>query len=498
MSRLRLIIFALVACCTISALGATPTVKKTKKKKPVHKHFVDLNAGIGIGSLGYNLEGGKTTVTTSFTLGAGYTWFFKPYLGLQTGLSITRYATNASLTEQMEWNGLTDYQGEQYSHRIQFDNWHEVNQTYMLSIPIGVRLRWRQRESDIAGLHAAAGIQLAFATLSKYVYKSGSVTHTAWYDRWHLELRDLPGRYGTDPYVKQEESIRKHVDAVNALLYGEVGTTIRLKERGELVIAAYTHYTMNDFSSVKRDERAPLGFANENNHAYAFMPEYRGLIGTNHVDAMHPWTVGVKVGATIWPGKSERQKKRELRKLIKQFPELVPVREIHDTIWIVDTVRMNDTIRVRDTIVRTSTHIEEAIAVTAEERKLDEILSTSVIWFNFDDYKPILEPAYLLDSVASLMKRHPDLRIHINGHACSIGADSYNQRLALKRAQAVANLLKAKGINGNRMQVKSYGASHPYRYNTAEHQLEKDRRVEIVPEGYVADGPPEEDSGAKK
>ena len=490
MSRFRLILFVLAACCTISAVGA-PARKKGKKKKTWLKHYIDMNAGVGISGLGYDLEGGNTAITPSFTLGAGYTWFFKPYMGLQTGLSITRYATNASLTEPMSFDGLTDYQGEQYNHRIRFDDWRELQQTYMLSIPIGLRFKWRATEADLAGLHGAAGLQLEIPTLSNYVYKSGTVTHTAWYDQWNLELHDLPGRFETDPYVKQEESIRQHIVPVNIGLYGEVGTTIRLNERSELIIAAYANYTMNNFSSVKRDDRIPLGFANDHNNAYAFMPEYRGLIGTDRIGSMHPWTAGIKVGASIWPGKTKQQKKRELRRLLKEFPEMVPVREVHDTIWIVDTVRMNDTIRVRDTIVRTSTRVEEAIAVTAEERKLDEMLSTSVIWFNFDEYKPILEPAYLLDSVAALMKRHPDLRIHINGHACSIGADSYNQRLALKRAQAVATLLRAKGISPNRMQVKSYGASHPYRYNTAEHQLEKDRRVEIVPEGYVED-PPED------
>lgn len=492
-----MIIFVLAACCTLSAFGA-PAQKKGKKKKTWLKHYVDMHAGVGISSLGYDLEGGNTSITPSFTLGAGYTWFFKPYIGLQTGLNITRYATNATLTEPISWEGMTDYQGDTYTHRIEFDNWHEVQQTYMLSIPVGVRAKWRQNERDVLGLYGAAGLQLSFPTLSNYVYKSGTVTHTGWYEQWNLELRDLPGRFETDPYVKQEESIRKHIKHVNATLYGEVGASIRLDERSELIVAAYVNYVMNNFSSVKRDERTQLGFANEHNNAYAFMPEYRGLIGTNRIDAMHPWTVGIKVGASVWPGKTDRDKKRELRRLIKQFPEMVPVREVHDTIWIVDTIRMNDTIRVRDTIVRTSARVEEAVAVTAEERKLDQMLSTSVIWFDFDDYKPILEPAYLLDSVASLMKRHPDLRIHINGHACSIGAESYNKRLALKRAQAVANLLKAKGIDGSRMQVQSYGTTHPYRYNTADHQLEKDRRVEIVPEGYVADFPIEQkdsDSG---
>ena len=111
---------------------------------------------------------------------------------------------------------------------------------------------------------------------------------------------------------------------------------------------------------------------------------------------------------------------------------------------------------------------------------MENLLLDAVIWFHFDDYTPILEPSYVLDSVASIMQRYPDLRIHVNGHACRIGTDRYNKRLALKRAIAVAEELKKKGVAGERMFIWSYGAQHPYRYNS-QHQLSKDRRVEIIP-----------------
>ena len=109
------------------------------------------------------------------------------------------------------------------------------------------------------------------------------------------------------------------------------------------------------------------------------------------------------------------------------------------------------------------------------------MLSESVIWFNFDDYTPILEPAYILDSVANMLKKHPNIMLHINGHACNIGTDQYNQKLAMKRAQAVAAMLRKKGVRKDQMEVRSFGATEPFKYNK-EHQLEKDRRVEIIPE----------------
>jgi outer membrane protein OmpA-like peptidoglycan-associated protein len=78
------------------------------------------------------------------------------------------------------------------------------------------------------------------------------------------------------------------------------------------------------------------------------------------------------------------------------------------------------------------------------------------------------------------MATHPELRIHINGHACKIGTEQYNLRLALRRALAITDMLRAKGVPEERMFVRTYGAKQPYRYN-GPHQLSKDRRVEIIP-----------------
>ena len=467
--RFRRVLICLLALLVALGMGAAPK-KKAKKKKVLPKHYIDMYAGVGVSGLGYDLLNGRTLPTASFTLGGGYTWFFRPYMGLQTGFHFTRYAANAQLTDRMEWPGQTDTDNQPYTHLVDFDNWHEVQQSYMLSLPIGLRFRYRKNQDQRAGLHAAFGVQLAIPLVSNYVHKAGSVIHSAWYEQWQLYLHDIPGRFETEPFTtRQEESIQRRLNPINLGTYAELGTTIRLNERSDMIIAAYVHYLLNSLSAVKRDERVPLGFANEHN-GYSFMPEYRGLVGTTQVGAMHPWTAGVKLQLSIWPGQTERQKKRVLRRLVKQYPELAPTQYIHDTTILYDTILLHDTIYIE----RTPVPSEGAV-------KIDSLLREAVIWFHFDKYDPILEPEWLLDSVAMMMQRYPSLRLQVNGHACVIGGDAYNRQLALKRAKAVAAILRRKGVAAKRMTVQSFGASHPYRYN-AEHQLSKDRRVEIIPE----------------
>ena len=107
-------------------------------------HYIDIEVGGGIGGLGYELDGGRTFVSPSFSVGAGYTWFFLPIAGLQTGVRLTRIATTAMLTEPMEWRTgaddgrLRDYMGEEYTHRASFNDWKEREQMWLLQIPIGL------------------------------------------------------------------------------------------------------------------------------------------------------------------------------------------------------------------------------------------------------------------------------------------------------------------------------------------------------------------------
>lgn len=488
---MRKVLVASIALCMAMIMVAAPAKKKRAPKEKPIKHYIDIQAGGGVSNFGFQLEGGQTMIGGSFTIGFGYTWFFKPYIGLQTGVQFARLASSASLNTPLQWDQwpdgskLTDYMGEQYIHRTRFDGWKEKQQTYLIQIPIGLRFRYFKEQESKAGLHAAFGMNLSVPVISNYAHTAGSLTHSGWYEQWQLELHDLPGRFETEPFTtKQEESLDSRVNIVNAMAYAEFGTSIRLNQRSQLFIAAYAQYMMNDFCSVKREARVPLGFANSHNH-YTFMHEYRGLIGTDKIGAMHPWIAGLKMGLSISPIKTDKEKKKELKKLAKQFPDVIPPKEIHDTIYIRDTiyVEKEKTVYKHDT-VRTERVIRDTMTIVQEkkaEQQLDSLLSEAVIWFNFDEYVPILEPVYILDSIAAMMKQHPHLKIHVNGHACRLGTDAYNQRLALKRAKAVAELLRQKGVGGERMFIWSYSSSHPYRYNK-EHQLSKDRRVEIIPD----------------
>ena len=60
-----------------------------------------------------------------------------------------------------------------------------------------------------------------------------------------------------------------------------------------------------------------------------------------------------------------------------------------------------------------------------------------------------------------------------------MGSDSYNQRLSVRRAEAVKAYLVSKGIERNRVYTEGKGEKQPVADNRTKEGRAKNRRVEI-------------------
>ena len=100
-------------------------------------------------------------------------------------------------------------------------------------------------------------------------------------------------------------------------------------------------------------------------------------------------------------------------------------------------------------------------------------------FFDFD--KAVLKPAgkkSLDDLVSKLSDMNLEVIIAV-GHTDSIGTDAYNQKLSIRRAEAVKAYLKGKGVEENRIYTEGKGEKQPEASNKTSAGRAKNRRVEI-------------------
>jgi len=100
-------------------------------------------------------------------------------------------------------------------------------------------------------------------------------------------------------------------------------------------------------------------------------------------------------------------------------------------------------------------------------------------FFDFD--KAVLKPEgkAKLDDLAQKVKAINLEVIIAVGHTDSVGTDTYNQKLSIRRSEAVKAYLVSKGIEKNRVYTEGKGEKQPVADNKTKEGRAKNRRVEI-------------------
>ena len=140
----------------------------------------------------------------------------------------------------------------------------------------------------------------------------------------------------------------------------------------------------------------------------------------------------------------------------------------------------------RDTVYKISICLEQVKPDTV--KVVDSVNAsekTLIVYFDFDkaDVKEQYFP--ILDQVVSLLNKYPSISmiLEINGHTDSKGSEAYNMKLGQKRAEACKQYIVSKGIDTQRLTLKSFGKSIPVNAPQANGKSEVDalnRRVELT------------------
>lgn len=99
------------------------------------------------------------------------------------------------------------------------------------------------------------------------------------------------------------------------------------------------------------------------------------------------------------------------------------------------------------------------------------------------DYKSVVVSATglnLLQLHAQNLINNPGLTVTLVGHSDKVASGSYNRKLSLKRAQAVAEILVQMGTNPSQIEIISRGESELAVEGDSEYANAMNRRVELV------------------
>lgn len=402
-----------------------PAAEQPEQPKSDATHRLMLGLGVGYGQMGYQFaEHEYLTFTQSGSpvgqLDVSYGYFWNQHWGFSLGVGLDYYGGAVTMNGQTSYPWV-DSDNEPCVKQIIVDQLKENHFGLVLSLPVMLHYEYFFQRM---GIYAAAGARVGMPIWSQYKGVSGEVIYRGWYDKWHMWVDNVIDYYHEQPRNSGTLSLAKFSVAPQA----EIGMLVK-----NWRVGIYGNVIANNLQS-----------------------------SIYNLQSCHPWQVGIKASyAWRWPKK------------VKPLPMVYETITRTDTTWTyserIDTVVTT----TYDTIQLAETHTDSPIHQLTDSPVVDQ----HIVYFEIDKTMPKPGTEDELDDIARELRMHPDWKIQINGHACTIGSKEYNDQLSLRRAQSVATLLSIRGVKEEQMIVRGFGYSRPTQQG--EHDLSQDRRVEI-------------------
>jgi len=115
-----------------------------------------------------------------------------------------------------------------------------------------------------------------------------------------------------------------------------------------------------------------------------------------------------------------------------------------------------------------------------EETEVVELEDQIIIRFPFSSATKDPDPRVdqYLDQLAARLKQTSE-RVEIVGHTDNVGSEAMNMRLSERRAKYIRDILRRKGVSGDRIILDWKGESEPRSSNETEEGRHNNRRVEL-------------------
>lgn len=274
----------------------------------VPMHVVQFSIGGGLHTMLPKLtDEGRNMVGMDIGVGAGaqvqatYTYFFHKYVGVTGGFGFEMYSGNMH-------GGFTDsvylydnHPNNQMNYWLysKYDKFKERHQLYMLTIPVGVT--GRINLTDPIQLRGTLGLGMNII-LGSHFHADGQLETTAYYPDYNLHFDpDLPQHGFSNYYLGGYDGKIENTFPVNMFIFGDFGMHYQFTRRWGLYAGIYFNYscfnairpTTNDAGN--RPELVRFDMHGGEGKQWT----YSGIMNSKFIEAIHPFSFGVKVGVTM-------------------------------------------------------------------------------------------------------------------------------------------------------------------------------------------------------
>lgn len=133
----------------------------------------------------------------------------------------------------------------------------------------------------------------------------------------------------------------------------------------------------------------------------------------------------------------------------------------------------------RDRVARALGGANDVEVVTRSDNSL-QLVVPGADAFARSDVEPRAGLRATLDRIAAALAEAPATEVLVLGHTDSMGSELHNLQLSIRRAEAVSEYLRSRGIALARLHADGRGETEPVADNGTEAGRAKNRRVEII------------------
>jgi len=395
-------------------------------------HYLYLNTGGGLHNLSYDLQNGNEKGSFSYTLNAGYGYFFNRHWGIQTGLGLQSFKPTATLNYKTA-TPSTDTDGAAFEYRTSYNSWKEQQRLLFLDIPIG--LEYRHMLGEKLQLLASAGVKLSIPVKTTYKTTGGEIVTTGFYSQWNVELKEMP-QHGFNNITDQltgDVSIKPSCSG-----FADLGALYGISSRVDLYAGGYVSYGMNNVLKTG------------NKIVYQQDGVYNGVLASDQTDKARTVSLGLKVGV-LWHF-GHKNKVAEVKPEFAQ-PVAEKVPEPTEAPKIV----------IAEQLVEKAIITPENLKKEADYTNARAIAESTIISFKFNSPNPLNSEDSKIKELSAILKANPDMKLRIVGHAESDDSQKTNYKSGLQRAGYVRQKFLNHGVLSSQLkrESKSFDSSLP-------------------------------------